>query len=142
MIVFDYTILFQIIVFLSLWFVLNKLLFRPFLALIEERERRTEGVKSEAASLTNEGARLRAEYQEKIEQARDEGYRVKESLLQEARHERERILSRAREEAATMLEKAKEEIRREMQKERDLSAREAENIAQEMAQKVLGRRVG
>lgn len=142
MIALDYTLLFQIVIFLFLWFVLNRLLFRPFLALIEERERRTEGVKSEAASLTDEGARLRAEYQEKIERARNEGYRVKENLLQQARQERERILSRTREEAASMLEKTKDEIRGEMQKERELSAREAEIIAQEMAGKVLGRKVG
>lgn len=63
MIALDYTVIVQIVSFLFFWFLLTKLLFRPFLGLLEERERRTEGVRAETASLVNEGERLRAEYE-------------------------------------------------------------------------------
>lgn len=138
----NYTVLVQVVSFLVLWFLLNKILFKPFLGLLEERERKTEGVKTESASLTEEGERLRAEYEEKISRARDEGRAVKESILQEARQQRERILGQAREEAAGLLERVRQEVQNELSKERELAAREAEAVAQEMAGKILGRRVG
>ena len=62
----DYTILvYQIILFLILWAILSKILFHPYLALLDERERKTAGTLREAADLEREGERLRAEYEEK-----------------------------------------------------------------------------
>ena len=142
MIALDNTIFFQIILFLVLWFLLNKLLFKPFLGLLEERERKTEGVKAESVSLTEEGERLRAEYDGKISRAGDEGRAAKESILQDARRQRERLLAQAREEAAGVLERIRQEVQTELRKERELAGREAEAVAQEMAGKILGRRVG
>lgn len=141
MITLDYTVLFQAIFFLGLWFVLNKLLFAPFLRLMEERERRTEGVRKETAALESEITRLRAEYDQGLAQARDAGYGAKEALLQEARQQRERLLAEAREEAAKTLERVRQEIRQELSKEREIAAREAAVVAQEMAAKILGRRI-
>lgn len=142
MIALDYTIIVQIVSFLLLWFLLTKLLFKPFLGLLEERERRTEGVKATTASLMNEGERLRTEYENGIARARDEGNAVKEAILNEARQAREHLLAQAREEAGSLLKTVREAVQREMQKERELAAREAEVIAQQMAEKILGRRVG
>jgi F-type H+-transporting ATPase subunit b len=142
MIALDSTVFIQIASFLVLWFLLNKILFKPFLGLLEERERKTEGVKAESASLTEEGERLRAEYEGKISHANDEGRAVKESILQEARQQRERLLGQAREEAAGLLERVRQEVQTELRKERELAGREAEAVAQEMASKILGRRVG
>jgi F-type H+-transporting ATPase subunit b len=104
--------------------------------------RKTEGVQAESASLVKEGERLRLEYEEKISHARDEGREVKESILQEAREQRERLLGQAREEAAGLLERVRQEVQTELRKERELAGREAEAVAQEMASKILGRRVG
>ncbi len=142
MIVLDSTVFIQIIFFLLLWFLLNKLLFKPFLELLEERERKTEGVKDETASLVDEGEHLKAEYERGIASARDEGQAVKETILNEARQVREGLLAQAREEAGSLLQTAREEVQREMQREKELSSREAGVIAHEMAEKILGRRVG
>ncbi|MGH7775081.1 MAG: ATP synthase F0 subunit B [Candidatus Binatia bacterium] len=142
MIALDYTVIVQIVSFLFLWFLLTRLLFRPFIGLLEERERRTEGVKAETASLLEEGERLRVEYENEIARARDEGNAAKEAILQEARQARERLLAQAREEAARRLEVVRGEVQREMQRGRELATREAEVIAQQMAEKILGRKVG
>lgn len=138
----DQTVVIQIICFLVLWFVLNKLLFRPYLRLLEERESRTEGVRRETADLEGEGQRLRAEYEERIAEARESGRVAKERILDQAREQRERLLSGAREEAANILERVRGEIRSQLQKERVIAATEATAIAQAMANKILGRRVG
>lgn len=142
MIALDYTVFVQIVSFLFLWFLLNRLVFRPFLGVIEERERRTEGVKAETQSLMDEGERLRTEYENGIQRARDEGHAVKERILSDARQRREQLLAQAREEASRMLGAAREEIQKELRRGREFAAREAEVIAQQMVEKVLGRRIG
>ena len=142
MIALDYTVLVQIVSFLFLWFLLTRLLFRPFVALLEERERRTDGIKAVAASLTAEAERLRAEYEGAIARARDEGAAVKESILQEARQGRERFLAEARGQAADRLAAVRDELQKELRRGRDLAAQEAEGIARQMAEKILGRKIG
>lgn len=142
MISLDYTILLQMLLFVFLWIVLSRVLFRPYLSLLEERERKTEGAEEESSSLEQEGERLRALYEEGIAKARAVGTAAKEAILQEVRQQREEALNRAREEAFKSLEQVRLDIRNEVSRERENISREAEVIAQEMVGKVLGRRVG
>ncbi len=134
-------VLFQIVVLLLLWAILNKLLFKPFLRLVEEREKRTEGLKAAAAALTAEAERLRADYESAIRQANDEGIAAKEALLDEARKTREQLLADSRAQAAERLNAVREEIQKEMRQGREQALREAEGIARQMAEKVLGRKI-
>ncbi|MFQ5539414.1 MAG: ATP synthase F0 subunit B [Candidatus Binatia bacterium] len=142
MISLDYTALVQIASFLLLLYLLNSLVFTPFRRLLEERERRTEGVKAETESLLEEGKRLQAEYENQIARARGEGTAIKEGIRQEALEARGRILDQAQEDAARVLESAREEIRGAIQKGQEVVAKEAEVIAHQMAEKILGRKVG
>ena len=138
---FVYTVLVQIVAFLALWFLLSKLLFRPFIALLEERETRTEGLKAAAAALTAEAERLRAEYESAIAKANEEGAAVKETILQEARRTRERLLAESRAQAAERLTAVREEIQKEMRQGRELALQEAAAISRQMAEKILGRKI-
>jgi F-type H+-transporting ATPase subunit b len=141
MITLDYTVLVQIVFFLALWFVLAKLLFKPFIALLEEREKRTEGLKATAASLTAEAERLRADYESAIRKANEDGVAVKEIILQEARRTRERLLAEARAQAADRLAAAREEIQKQLRRGREEAVQEAAAIARQMAEKILGRNI-
>jgi F-type H+-transporting ATPase subunit b len=141
MIDFVYTALVQIVAFLALWFLLSKLLFRPFIALLEERENRTEGLKAAAASLVVEGERLRAEYESAIAKANEEGAAVKETILQEARQTRERLLAESRAQAVDRMSAVREEIQKEMRKGREQAVQEATAIARQMAEKILERKI-
>jgi F-type H+-transporting ATPase subunit b len=138
----DYTVVIQIASFLLFWFLLNKILFRPFLELLAERERRTEGFKAQAASLAEEVERLRAAYESGIAKAREEGDRAKAAILADGRLAREHLLAQARDEAGKILQQARDEIQGELQRGKAFAAREAEGIARQMAEKILGRRVG
>lgn len=142
MIALDYTVIIQVVAFLVFWFLLTKLLFRPFVGLLEERERRTEGVKAEAVALKEERERLLKEYEHAIAKAREEGRAAKEKIVQEGRQARERLLGQAREDASRTLEAVREEIQKELQRGWELALREAETIAQQMAEKIIGRKVG
>ena len=141
MISLDLSILYQIILFVALWLILNKILFQPYLQLLEERERRTIGAEHDSADLEHEGARLRAQYEEKIAQAQTAAYAAKDAILQEARQQREKILGQARAEAASKLEQTRREISLALEKEKALAAAEAATVAGEMVSKVLGRKV-
>ena len=138
----DYSVVYQIILFLILWVILNKILFQPYLRLLDEREKKTAGAQHDSADLEQEGARLKARYEEKIAQAQADGYTAKEAILQQARQQRERVLNQAREEAMGMLEGVRREVESQIRKERQFAAAEVRTIAQEMASKVLGRNVG
>jgi F-type H+-transporting ATPase subunit b len=141
MISLDISILHQIILFIVLGLILNKILFQPYLRLLEERERRTIGAEHDSADLEHEGARLRAQYEEKIAQAQTAAYAAKDAILQEARQQREKILGQARAEAASKLEQARREIALALEKEKALAAAETTTVAGEMVIKVLGRKV-
>jgi F-type H+-transporting ATPase subunit b len=141
MISLDISILYQAVLFVILWLVLNKLLFQPYLKLLEERERKTIGAQHNSADLEREGTQLRAQYQEKIAQAQSAGYAAKELILQAAREERERVLGQARQEAANHLERVRQEIAAAVEQERQLASAEGAAVAADMVNKVLGRRV-
>lgn len=142
MISLDYTVLIQIVSFLLFWFFLNRLVFTPFRRVIEEREQRTDGVKTETESLIEERRRLQEEVESQIAQARAEGKNIKEEILQEALRTRETLLSQAQGNAAKVLQTAREDIQQEVQRAQGPVAKEAEAIAQQMAEKILGRKIG
>ena len=142
MISLDYSVVYQVVLFLVVWVILSKVLFRPYVSLLEERERKTTGAEHDLSELEHEAARLRAQYEEKIAQAQAAGNGAKEAILQDARQQREGVLTQAREEAMSILEGVRRELANQMQKERQLAAAEVRATAQEMATKVLGRNVG
>lgn len=141
MISLDISILYQVILFILLWLVLNKILFQPYSALLEERERRTSGAQHDSADLEHEGARLRAQYEEKIAQAQFSAAADRERILHIAREEREKTLAQARQEAEQHLAGVRREIAAVLEVERRVAAAEAGTIAAEIASKVLGRKV-
>ena len=141
MISLDISILYQVILFVILWLVLNKVLFEPYLRLLSEREQKTTGAQHDSAELEYEGARLRAQYEEKIAQAQSVAAVERERILQTAREERERILAQARQEAEQTLSLRRREIATALETDRRLAAAEVATIAAEIASKVLGRRV-
>jgi F-type H+-transporting ATPase subunit b len=141
MISLDISVAYQVILFVVLLLILNKVLFQPYLQLLEERERKTTGAQHDSADLELEGAQLRAQYDEKIAQAQAAAYAAREAILQDGRQQRERILSQAREEATRTLESVRREVAAAMEREKRLAATEAVAVAAEMVSKVLGRRV-
>ena len=138
----DISILYQVILFFILWVILNKLLFQPYLHLLSERERKTTGAQHDSSDLEHEGARLKAEYEEKIAQAQSAGYAAKEAIVQDGRQQRGKILGQAREEATSALERVRQEVVTAMAQDKQLASAEVATVAGDMVNKVLGRRVG
>ena len=142
MIAINISVLWQILLFLGLWLIVSKLLFRPYMAVLEQREQKTTGADDSAYHLEHEAERLRAQYEEAISNAKAAGNASKETIIQQARRQREALLSSAREEAAGILERVRQEVQSQLAQEHELTLREADVVAQDMASKILGRRVG
>jgi len=142
MISLNISVLWQILLFLGLWLIVSKVLFRPYMAVLEQREQKTMGAEDSSEYLEQQAERLRAQYEESIAKAAAAGNASKDAILQEARQHREALLSSAREEAAGILERVRQEVQSQLAQEHDLAVREADAVAQDMVSKILGRRVG
>ena len=138
----DHSIVYQIVLFVVLWLILNKLLFQPYLRLLEEREKKTTGAQHDSVDLEHEGAKLKAQYDEKIAQGQAAGYAAKAAIDQDARQQREKIIGQARDEATRTLDQVRQEVAVAMEQEKRLAAAEVSAVAADMVNKVLGRRVG
>ena len=142
MISLDISILYQVVLFVVLWLILNKALFQPFLAGLDERERRTSGAQHDSSELEHEGAKLRAKYEEKLARAQSAGASERERILQAARDQREKILAAARLAAEETLAQARSEVAAALTAERRIVAIEAANVGADIASKILGRKIG
>lgn len=141
MISIDYSLVVQIVLFLILWSILRRVLFGPVGRLMAERERRTEGSHAEARSMTEEGQELQAQYDAAIATARAEGEAIKSEIREEALKARNLILSQGRDAATQKIQEIREEVRNELEAARRVASTNAEALAQEMAEKVLGRKL-
>ena len=142
MISLDISILYQVVLFVLLWLILNKTLFQPYLVTLDERERRTSGAQHDSSELEQEGANLRSEYEEKLARAQSAGVAERERILQEAREQREKILAAARLAAEETLVQARREVAAALASERRIVGIEAANIGADIASKILGRKIG
>ena len=142
MIAINISVLWQILMFLGLWLIVSKVLFRPYMVVLEQREQKTTGADDSSEHLEQHAERLRAEYQETIAKAAAAGNASKDAIVQQARQQREALLSSARAEAAGILERVRQDVQSQLAQEHELAVREADAVAQEMVSKVLGRRVG
>jgi len=137
----DISILYQVALFVVLWLILSKLLFKPYQNLLDERERKTTGAQHDSSELEHEGARLKSQYEQRIAQAQTAAYAAKDVILQDARQQREKILGQARDEAAKELDQVRRDITDALEHEKRLADAEVSALARDMVSKVLGRSV-
>jgi F-type H+-transporting ATPase subunit b len=137
----DLTLLFQLGLFLLALVVLNRLLFKPLLEVIEQRREKMVGLKEQIERLRHDAAADLAVYQSRLREARDLAQREREALVSAGREEERRLLADVRAEIAKALNEARVEIERaELEAHASLS-RDTEEMARHLVSKVLGREV-
>ncbi len=137
MIQLDWSLAASALVFLITLFLVNKLLLRPMLAVLEERKARTTDV---FASASHEGDRyyaLLAEYEDRIKQERQAGYRRAEEVRSGALKARQAKVTEARQEAQNRVGDARRLIEEESETARRQLKGDAEQIASLIAGRVL-----
>ena len=137
----DLTVLVQLALFGVLFFVCNKLLFQPYLRLREARRAGIEGAREEADRMTAEADASLSDFEKSMASARlvanEEGRKIR---LQAASHEKE-VTDGARRKAAAALDTAQQTVRTQTEAARGELLPQAEAVARQMAQKLLGREV-
>jgi F-type H+-transporting ATPase subunit b len=130
-----------LVTFLLLMAFLDRVLFRPMLRLLEEREARTHGAVEEAKALEAEAAAAITAYETRIAAARDEAAAATASVRKRAADEERAVLDRAREEANRRVGQIERDVAAAADRAgRDLAA-QAREMARVIAEKVLGRPV-
>jgi F-type H+-transporting ATPase subunit b len=137
----DGTVFVQGGLFLALMFILQGLLFKPWLEVREKRAQRIEGALQASRRLRTEAEELGLEYDQRLADARDEALGFRNDARQEAEEEMNGIVTEARKKATAGLEKDREKIREQASAaEQELAARVAD-MARDIATRVLGRSV-
>jgi F-type H+-transporting ATPase subunit b len=136
----DLSVLWVIFFVLLLTTLLDRLLFRPVLRVMEERARATRSARELAERSANEARLASAEFDRKTTQARAELYRQMDEMRRAATSERAEILSRTRAEAESEIAAASAKLAAEADEARRRLDADAEALGAAVAERILGRR--
>ena len=138
----DGSLIFHGLIILFMVLVLNRTLFKPINRVLEERDKRTRGLLTEAQqTLTGIDQSIR-QYQQTLRGARAEGYQLLELQRSQAIRERERQIASVRESLIEQASREKEQIELQAEVARTTLAKEARSLALRISSQILGRPVG
>lgn len=135
----DGTILIHIAIIISMVFILNRLLFRPVLRTLSDREARTHGRTDEARETIRKVGESLSRYENSLRQARAEGYSLLEQQQSQANGERQRKVAEVRREIEGQLGQEKNEIQAQAEQARATLLGDAERVAADIKAQVLRR---
>jgi len=128
-----------LVLFVILVPVLNRLLFKPLLGVLDARAERIEGARVRAAELAQQAAALLARHDEAVRQARETAHVEQAGLVEEARRAHQATVGEARSAAEREVVGARGEIGRAAATARGALGAEAEPLAREITARLLGR---
>lgn len=135
----DGTILLQFALFVVMFFVANKLLFQPYLALRAKRIAGIDGARAEAERMSAEADGKLADYETKLAATRAKANEEQRKIRSEAAaHERE-VSDKARTAAQAALDTAAATVQQQTEAARAELVPQAQLIARRMAKQLLGR---
>jgi F-type H+-transporting ATPase subunit b len=133
----DWSLAVQILNFVILLVLLQRLLYRPLLAKMEERTSAIKKSLDEAQAARAEAARQQAENETRLRAAYQEAAAIRESALKEAAEEQRRLVEAARAESQRMIEGARAQMDADVRRARDELRREVSSLATAVAEKLV-----
>jgi len=128
----------QIVAFVALIFLLNRMLFRPVRQTLDERAQRIRESMEESERIKEQVVRSGEEYQARIAEAQRQVQEILSQAHEQARQEREELLERARDESQQVLQDARVQLEIER---RDMSRAARQQVAG-LAVLAAGRLIG
>ncbi len=141
MIELNYTILIQMVIFIALVLILNKVLYQPIFRILDERKRLVEGGLEEAKSLSEEAQKMLQEYEAKLIEARQNAVKIVNEAKIAAQEEQKKALAEARKEFEESLAKLREQLEKEKEEARKKLHQTVNYLAILIAEKMLGRKL-
>jgi F-type H+-transporting ATPase subunit b len=136
----DLSVLWVIFFVLLLTVILDRLLFKPILRVIAERERAITSARELAERSATEARAATAEFERKTSEARGEIYRQMDDMRRAALAERVEIVSGTRAEAEAEIASATAQLQVEVERARRTLTADADALGTAAAERILGRK--
>ncbi|MGV8057860.1 MAG: ATP synthase F0 subunit B [Smithellaceae bacterium] len=137
----DYTILIQISTFLILIYILNVLLYKPILSIIERRKKQLDELENEIKLFNESVDKRAAEYEEKLKLAKANASELKKEIIKEGADQAKIIIDAVRNEIPLLMQEFQQRMDKEIQTARQTLDSQSRKLSLEIAQKVMGRSV-
>ncbi len=133
------TLFVQMANFLVLIVILNYLLYKPILAVLDRRKMRLDESEGEIKRLNETVEKKAAEYEEKLRLAKQDALDKKGEILKEAADSAKAIIDERRSKIPAMLAEFQGKVGQEVDAARRILTDQSRKISAEIAEKVLGR---
>ena len=137
----DLTLFVQMATFIALIFILNYLLYKPILSIIDRRKKQMDELESEIKLFNDSVNKKAAEYDEKLNKAKTSASDLKKEIIGEGTAQAKSIVDAVRNEIPLMSQEFQKRMDAEMQAARQILEGQSRKLSLEIAEKVLGRRV-
>jgi F-type H+-transporting ATPase subunit b len=137
----NWTFFVQVLNFLVLMFILNKILYKPILKVLDERDERIVGGREKAKELISESDTILSSYNGKLQVAKIEALGTKNTARKEASDEANVIIAEARGKAEGIISQVQQDMAREIERVKKELEPEVSIMAATIAQQILGRKV-
>jgi F-type H+-transporting ATPase subunit b len=137
----DWTLFVQILNFLVLVFLLNVVLFRPIRKILLARQTRLAALEGDITGLADSRQGVLGEVDEQLTAARRDGLGLREKLRLEGSEAETSLLDQVKKEVDAQWTKVEAKIKKDVGKARDALSAQAEDFAQALATKILGRKL-
>ena len=136
-----WTMLFAWLNLIILYFILKKLAFKPLKNMIDSRQKEIDDMYSGAEKSRADAEALKADYEERMGNAKEESEEIVKSAIRRAQLREEEILRDADKKAERVLERAEEQIELEKKRMVNEVKDEVSKMAVEIASAVIERDV-
>ncbi len=137
----DYTILIQMINFLFLLFVLNMLLYKPILGIMDKRKKSFQDTEDEVKRINLTIEERMAAYEERVRLAKLDALNQKNEILKEGSEQAKSVIDAARGEIPGMIDQFHEKMNKEVTEARRVLTGESGKLSVDIAEKLLGRSI-
>ena len=135
----DKSLIVQAINFLILLFILQRLLYKPFLAKMGERTQAIQKSLDEAQAARAEATRQQEENETRLRATHAEAAAIRAQAMKEASEEHKRLVEAARAESQRLVESAKAQMDGDVRRAREELRREVADLATAVAEKLVRR---
>lgn len=137
----DSSLFFQIANFLVLIWAMNTFVYRPIRNILRQRSEKIDGLKTGIDASANRVKEKDRAYEEGIKNARAEGMKQRDAVVDEAQAKEREIVAEINRKAQADLAKVREDIAKDVESVRSALLKRTDEFAREIGQKILGRAV-
>ena len=139
MIDFNYTFFYQMANFIILIVILNYILYKPLLKILDARNEKLAASDQEVKDLNAAVEKKVAEYEEKIRQAKLEAMNQRNEIQKDGSEQAKQIIDATRAELGKIIEEFQGKLGQEIDQAKMVLKNQSAGISSEIAEKVLGR---